>query len=381
MRILNVMQGTNLGGMEQAALRQMVGLQRRGHSCEVISLNPVGALGPMLESEGIRVTGLPYAGKGGWRTVPKLRRALRSARADALLMTGHNLLAMLALGDLCAGRRVLAIHYHHEGVKPPWQWRWIYRTACARFQAITFPSEFVRREAEALHPPVARLAHTVRNPLPIPPVPSAADRARARTELGIPEDVPVVGNAGWLIQRKRFDVFLRVAAEISARLPRAVFVIAGDGEEGMRLRALAAELRIGEKVRWLGWQRNMSTFFQGLDVMLFNSDWDAMGLAPLEAMSHGVPVVASVIHGGLKEVLCGVSMGHLIDKHDVSILAERVLHLLRNPAEARAVGLAGCERVRDVSAVDHLAAAVEGLLTNGVPAAIAKLERSDASSH
>ena len=199
MRIVNIIQGTNLGGMEQASLRLMVGLKQRGHSCEVVSLNPIGTLGPLLAEHDIPAVGLPYLGKWGWRSYFLRRRALRSIQADAMLMTGHNLFAMLAIGDLCRGRRLLAIHFHHTGVKPSWQWRLIYRIACRRFQAITFPSDFVRHEAEEIYPPIKALSHTVHNPLPVWPLPTAEDRQRARVALGLPLDAPLIGNAGWLI--------------------------------------------------------------------------------------------------------------------------------------------------------------------------------------
>jgi len=356
------MQGTNLGGMEQASLRLMTGLKERGHSCEVISLNPIGGLGPLLEKQGIPALGLPYLGKGGWRSFPIMWRTLRAVEADALIMTGHHLLAMLALGDLCRGRRLLAIHFHHAGVKPPLQWRLIYRIACSRFQAITFPSDFVRSEAEALYQPIKSLSHLVRNPLSIPQLPTAEDRKRSRRILGFPIGVPIIGNAGWLIPRKRFDVFLHVAAKVLQWVPDALFLIAGDGDERSRLEALADQLQISERVKWLGWQQDLRPFFQSLDVLLFNSDWDAMGLSPLEAMGYGVPLVASVLQGGLKEIITGDEYGFLISSHDVDTLSARIVSYLQNPQEARRVALAGRERVAQVSSPPELTAQVEALL-------------------
>lgn len=368
MKIINIMQGTNLGGMEQAALRLMIGLQERGHSCEVISLNPFGGLGPLLEQQGISATGLAYQGKGGWRSFPTLWRTLRAVEADALIMTGHHLLAMLALGNLCRGKRLLAIHFHHAGVKPLWQWRLIYRVACRRFQAITFPSDFVRDEAEALYPPLKSLSHLVRNPLSIPQLPTNEDRKKARTSLALPHDVPIIGNAGWLIPRKRFDVFLHVAEKVLQVVPDALFLIAGDGEERSRLEALAVQLKISEHVKWLGWQQNLGSFFQSLDVLLFNSDWDAMGLAPLEAMSYGVPLVASVQQGGLQEIITSDEYGYLISSHDVDALASKIIFYLQNPQEARRIALSGRERVKAVSSTAKLTEQVESLL----PAAYGK---------
>jgi glycosyltransferase involved in cell wall biosynthesis len=357
------MQGTNLGGMEQASLRLMIGLIARGHSCEVISLNPIAGLGPLLEEHHIPATGLAYLGRGGWRSCMVIRRTLRSVHADSLLMTGHNLLAMLALGDLCRGRRVLAIHFHHKGVKPAWQWRLIYRIACKRFQAITFPSDFVRHEAEEIYPPIISLSRTVRNPLPICPLPTAEVRRGAKVALGLPPDARVIGNAGWLIPRKRFDVFLRTAKLILHKVPDALFLIAGDGEERANLERLARELNIAARVRWLGWEKHMARFYRCLDVMLFNSDWDAMAQAPLEAMSYGIPLVASVQHGGLQEILSRNEYGFLIPKHDIEALAERTVWVLQNPDEAREVALMGRERVAQVSNTARIAGEVESLLS------------------
>ena len=328
MRILNIIQCTNLGGMEQASLRLMTGLNQRGHHCELLSLNPIGALGPLLAQAGIPATGLPYRGRGGWRTIPMFRLRLKDFSPDALIMTGHNLLAMLALRDVCKGRRLLAIHYHHAGVKPLWQWRLIYAVAARRFQAVTFASDFIRREAERIYPPIARKSHTVRNPLPLPAPPTPSARNTARKALGLPLSSKIIGNAGWLIERKRFDVFLRVARGVARNRSDTCFAIAGDGPERDRLRALAEKLDIADRVFWLGWQQDMAPFYQAIDVLLFNSDWDALGMASLEAMSYGVPVVASVTNGGLQEVMSEANCGYYFSQHNISSLEEAVLNCL-----------------------------------------------------
>lgn len=334
--------------MEQASLRLMRGLKERGNSIQLLSLNPVGRLGPLLEEAEISHEGLPYLGKGGWRSFGLLKEKLKGIQVDGMIMTGHHLLASMALGDFFKGHRILAIHYHHTGVKSNWQWQLIYRIACQRFNAITFPCDFIRKEAEAIYPPVARLAHTIRNPLDIPLLPTAQEKAEARKVLNLPLDRPIVGNAGWLIQRKRFDIFLRTARKILDKNPDTIFAVAGNGEEEENLKNLATELGIASQVRWLGWQQEMSNFYKSLDVMLFNSDWDAMGLTPLEAMSYGVPAVCSVANGGLGEVISSNQYGFLLPSHDINTLATRVLHLLEHPDEATTIGLAGRKHLQIV---------------------------------
>jgi glycosyltransferase involved in cell wall biosynthesis len=356
--------------MEQASLRLMRGLMEHGQSLELLSLNPVGRLGPLLQEAGIPHEGLPYLGKGGWRSYGLLKEKLRGIQADAMIMTGHHLLGSLAVGDFCRGRRILAIHYHHTGVKSRWQWRLIYRIACNRFDAITFPCDFIRKEAEALYPPVARLAHTVRNPLDVPPLPAAQEKAEARKILNLPADAPIVGNAGWLIQRKRFDVFLRTARKILDKKPGVLFAIAGSGEEEENLKKLAAELGITANVRWLGWQQDMRQFYKSVDVLLFNSDWDAMGLTPLEAMSYGVPAVCSVINGGLGEIINSDQFGFLLPSHDTGALADRIIYLLDNPANAATIGLAGREHLQDVCNPNPIVDWHEEALSGKIPSAV-----------
>ncbi len=334
--------------MEQASLRLMRGLMERGDSLQLLSLNPVGALGPLLEKAGIPHEGMPYLGKGGWRSYGLLKEKLQTIQADGMIMTGHHLLGSLALGEFCKGHRILAIHYHHGGVKSRWEWRFIYRIACQRFNAITFPCDFIRKEAEAIFPPVARLAHTVRYPLDIPPIPTAGEKVAARTSLQLPTERPIVGNAGWLIPRKRFDVFLRTGRKILDQNPEVLFVIGGDGPEKKDLMRLASELGMAANVRWLGWQEEMDNFYKSLDVLLFNSDWDALPCTPQEAMSFGVPVICSLLNGGLGEILDTNQSGFLFPAHDIDALAERVLKSLNQPDEAVIIGLAARKHLQTV---------------------------------
>src|SRR5581483_10576503 len=81
----------------------------------------------------------------------------------------------------------------------------------------------------------------------------------------------------------------------SPAMAKTVFAIAGDGPERASLESLARETGISKSVRWLGWLKDMTSFYQALDVLQFNSDWDALGLTPVEAMSFGIPVVCSVL--------------------------------------------------------------------------------------
>lgn len=338
--------------MEQSTILLLEELKNMGHEVELLSLNEMGPLAPVLEKAGIPASAIGYAGRWGWRSFLPLRRALQAKKVDALVMVGHNLMAMLALGDFCRERRILSLHYHHEGVKPTWGWRLIYRVAVWRFKYIIYPSRFIMDEALRTAPQLATSKRLISYPIPYPfTLPAKVEEAQRmdfRRQNGLSAEDKVVGNAGWLILRKRWDVFLRVAAEVSKKVPRARFLVAGNGPERDKLQRLAGELGITDRVIWLGWQKNLESFYRALDVMVFNSDWDAMGRTPVEAMSYGVPVVASVEHGGLKEVLCSEEFGFLSETHDIQLLAQKVIRFLEDKELATATGSRARARIEEI---------------------------------
>lgn len=328
----------------------------RGHSFQLISLNPIEGLGPLLSKAGIPALGLDYARSGRVSTFLKLRSMVTDSNADALILTGHNFAATLALSGIGPKRRLYAVHFHHEGVMPDWRWRLIYRVALREFQTVTFPSDYVRREAGAIYPPVRAIAETVRNPLELPPLPSKIHAADLRARYGIPEQAPVVGNAGWLIERKRFDVFLRVAARIYKVRPDIHFLIAGDGDQRGALESLASELNLSLYTHFIGWHTDLDPFYAAIDVLLFNSDWDCFPTTPVEAMARGIPVVASLLHGGLGEIL-DENTGWLLECHDEKALSLNVLEALRTEGSRR--GMAGRDRVGTISEPGKIAEAIE----------------------
>jgi glycosyltransferase involved in cell wall biosynthesis len=362
LRILTIIQCTNLGGMEQASLRLMQALQRRGHELSVVSLHPLGPIAPQFRASGIPAIGLGYDQVPLWRWLVRLRRELRRQAPEALLLTGHSLPVLLAIAGRCRGRRLLAIHFHHTGVRPRWFWRIYYELARGRVNTITFPSDFVRQEAVDLCPALESKAVTVRNPITPVAAITPSERRAARASLGLSADATIIGNAGWLIPRKRFDVFLRVAALVLRQRPDARFLIAGDGPERTKLEALAIDLDIADAVLWIGWTDNMREVYASLDLLLFNSDWDAMGLTPIEAAVHGVPIVSSVLHGGLAEVFSPGVDAVLFDQHDLPALAAAVLRVLANPTAATAMAAQARDHVLGLSDPDRLAAWHEQVL-------------------
>ncbi|MFF1510129.1 glycosyltransferase [Streptomyces sp. NPDC058326] len=157
-----------------------------------------------------------------------------------------------------------------------------------------------------------------------------------------------------------------VAVTALRRLPDTELVVvggppadrAGGDPEVRRLRALAREAGVGERVRLLGGvpAAAVPALMRGADVVLCPADYEPFGIVPLEAMACGRPLVASAVGGQLDSVADGVN-GRLVPPRDPEALAAAVAELLAS-AELRAVyGAAGRRRVLERFCWTRVAAA------------------------
>lgn len=127
---------------------------------------------------------------------------------------------------------------------------------------------------------------------------------------------------------KRVDDVARIFALVRAKLPASLALV-GDGPERSRVEALVRELGLQREVCFLGKQLNFLEVLQRSDVFLLPSATESFGLAALEALACGVPVVASRI-GGLPEVV-DAEAGVLVPVGNVAAMAEAVLQILGDP--------------------------------------------------
>ncbi|MEW6463658.1 MAG: glycosyltransferase [Pseudomonadota bacterium] len=145
-------------------------------------------------------------------------------------------------------------------------------------------------------------------------------REQAREHLGLPADAWVVGNVGRLHPDKDQATLIRGFAQALPQLPAgSLLAIMGSGRLEAQLKALAAELGVGDAVRFLGQVANGRRYFKAFDVFALTSDHEPFGMVLLEAMAAGVPVVGTDCGGG-SEVLREV--GELFPLGAASELAE-----------------------------------------------------------
>jgi D-inositol-3-phosphate glycosyltransferase len=149
--------------------------------------------------------------------------------------------------------------------------------------------------------------------------PALPGREELRRRHGF--DGPTLVLAGRLVPQKALEVALRAVA----RADRVQLAIAGDGPERERALALARELALDRRVRFLGPQPRETVFalFRAADAALLSSSWESFGLVVAEALAVGTPVIATAV-GGVTEVIRDGVNGLLVAPRDPAALAAAI---------------------------------------------------------
>jgi lipopolysaccharide/colanic/teichoic acid biosynthesis glycosyltransferase/glycosyltransferase involved in cell wall biosynthesis len=189
---------------------------------------------------------------------------------------------------------------------------------------------------------------------------SQAHRGAFRRELGIGDDVPLVGIVGRIFPIKNHRLFLEAAARVAGKEPTARFVVVGDGTLRSEMEALGRQLDLGARITFTGWRRDLPRVYADLDVLVVSSDNEGTPVSAIEAMASGCPIVATRV-GGLPDLVEDGTIGHLVPPGDAEAMAEGILGLLRDEDRARRMGSSARERVQDRYRAERLCRDIETL--------------------
>ena len=136
--------------------------------------------------------------------------------------------------------------------------------------------------------------------------------------------------------------------------------MAGDGELRDELEAYARTLGINDRVRFLGWRRDLSVIYGATDVFMLTSRNEGTPVALIEAMASGVPGVSTDV-GGVKDVIETSDVGARVPDGDVAGLAAHIVRYLADPDLRRRTGQRGRAAVLDRYSLDRLVGDITAL--------------------
>lgn len=345
-RVLHVLSSLHVGGAGRLLLANASGLGAHGFESHVAYLTPRSELVPALQVLGIEPVCLDHRRRlHGPRTVLRLCRMIRHREID--LVHTHLFLDRL-LGGLAAwlvGRpTVTTLHTGGEGqdlrgrhrLEDLLSRRWTRRYLAVSETVAVF-------QAQNRHLPSDRI-EVVHSGIELEPftAPIPEGRLRAlRSELHLGPEGPVLVHVGRLAREKGQRHLLPMMAKVLDPYPEATLLLVGEGDERAWIESTARDLGIQRSVCLAGRRSDIASILALADLFLFPSEpGEGLGLALLEAMAAGKPVVASRLPA-LAEVVEDGRSGVLVPPGDAEALAQAVLALLERPELRERLGRAG----------------------------------------
>ena len=174
------------------------------------------------------------------------------------------------------------------------------------------------------------------------PAAKAGDRAEARRLLGVPPGMRVVGTVGRLAFQKAPEDF--IAALAALRRDDVFGVWIGDGELRRKAERLAARLGLAGRMSFTGERSDVAELLPGLDVFAMASRYEGLPCAIVEAMTAGLPVVATAVNA-VPDVVVAGETGLLVPPGSPALLGRAIGYLLDNAAAAARLSATARDRL------------------------------------
>jgi glycosyltransferase involved in cell wall biosynthesis len=158
-----------------------------------------------------------------------------------------------------------------------------------------------------------------------------------RRELGICNDIPLVGAIGRMVWQKGFKYLVRSVPAILNRYPEAKIVFIGDGPQKNVLQRLATSLQLRDNVVFTGFRNDIQQILSSLDLLVVPSVLEGFPMITLEGMAMAKPIIASSLPGILEQIENGKT-GIVVPPKNPAALGNGIIDLLLHKDEAQRLG-------------------------------------------
>lgn len=163
--------------------------------------------------------------------------------------------------------------------------------------------------------------------------------------LKIDKNAKLLLNIGSFFEKKGHSILIRSFAEILKKNKNLHLILAGEGPLRSEMKSLATELSIKDNIHFLGFRKDIFELLSSSILFILPSLWEGMPNVVLEAMSQGIPVIASSV-GGVPEIIEDNIDGFLIPPNDPKELTKKILYALDNPEHCKEISLKAQEKVK-----------------------------------
>lgn len=351
-RVLHVHRIGGIGGSERHLLTLLPALAERGVDARFLGLDdPARAPEPFYAQLQLPFERIPAPRDVDPALAARVVRSVRRLKPDVV----HTHLVHADVYGALAAHRLVSTKHNDDPFRTG-PFRFVERALAHRAaRIVTITDALARFQIERVGIPARKLV-TIYYGLDAPPAAWGSNPAD-----DVRDDAVVLLAVCRLDRQKGVDVAVRALAEVRRRHERAVLVVLGEGPEREELHRLAS--RLGVSVHLLGRVPDVNAWLTRADVLVHPVRWEGFGLAVLEAMLAGLPVVASNV-SSLPELVEDGETGALVPPDDPPALAAGIERAL---AAGAMLGEAGRRRAHERFSVARMADATLELYRRIVP--------------
>jgi glycosyltransferase involved in cell wall biosynthesis len=330
--------GSRMHGVKRLFAWMMPRFDRARFTASLVSLRARDTSGDTLESLGIPVSYL-HRSKFDPATLTALQKEFTRLEADVVHLHGYGATTFGRLAAALNGYPVV-LHEHANLTDTPW-----FQKVADRLLAPYTDIAIAVSRSTATFVTGARLIPPERTRVVYLGAPldefgrprTAEERHAARTALGIADDTMAIGTVTRLMPSKGNEYLVSAVPDIVRQVPSARVYIAGEGELQQALETQARGLGLGDRLVFLGFQRDVAQVLTALDLVVFPSLWEGTPLTAFEALAMGKPIVSSDADG-LTDILHDGVDARIVPKRDAAALAAAVVALAGDAAARAALG-------------------------------------------
>lgn len=326
-KVLYVITALGIGGAEKLLLSIIQKLDLKTFAPIVVSLYNDCTLYKDFKKTRARIFCLKYSNKYNPFILFKLIQLIRCEKPDIVHTHLPHATIWGRIAARVSGRKTVFSTEHNLSVwkRKHFFFYLLYKVTCKWNFRIIAVSKAIKKEiAKEFSVPEQKIVVIY----------NGIDIAEYNDNIECPDDLtkltrPIIGTVGRLHRIKGHKYLVAAFSKTIQQFPTANLLVVGDGDQREDLNQQITELRLNDSVHLLGSRDDVRAILQHIDIFVFPSLEEGLGIALIEAFVAGKPCIATNI-GGIPEIIEDGKNGFLVPPSDSVTLAERILQLLRN---------------------------------------------------
>ncbi|MBE9572724.1 MAG: glycosyltransferase family 4 protein [Proteobacteria bacterium] len=352
LNVCYLISGDLWAGAEVMAYHLLRGLQAyEGLSLSVILLNE-GILAEKIRESGIRVHVVDESQTSFFNILLTIRKILNKQTPDVIHSHRYkeNILAYLTtrffrrIKLIGTQHGMLEVHERKTSLRQRLISRCNFFLLSRCFHRVVGVSQDIKNAFVKQYGFKEDFVSVIHNGVEIPDIPSMRGN----------RDSFVIGSSGRLFPVKDYHLMVEIARLILRKTNHIRFQLAGDGPERSKLQALIQDYGLDSLFELKGHLNDISAFYRDLDLYLNTSIHEGIPMSVLEAMAHGLPVIAPNV-GGLREIVDDEVGGYLLEGRNPEAYADKCLLLYENKPLRQRISQAAREKVVRAFSMENMA--------------------------